>query len=79
MEEIMPKKMKLNTTDFKVQSFVTSLNDDHKKKVVGGGTVTEWKLRCDPSCQATCMGSCYSCYNTCNWTCGADTRVPCDC
>ena len=34
----MPKKIKLNLNDLKVQSFVTALDDKDKKKIEGGGS-----------------------------------------
>jgi hypothetical protein len=33
----MPKKIKLNLEDLKVESFVTELNKNEKKEVKGGG------------------------------------------
>jgi hypothetical protein len=53
----MPKKIKLDIKGLKVQSFVTSMEEDLQKKVVGAiNTITCY--------------TCYTCpYNTCNSNC----------
>ena len=58
----MSKKMKLNLGEFKVTSFLTSLERDEAKKLRGGGPDTEQECSVD-SC-------------TCETYCGCVTQVP---
>lgn len=52
----MPKKLKLNLNELKVQSFVTSLDSERLKMVNGGGTGE----LCDAASGTwiTCVGGC---------------------
>lgn len=63
----MPKKLKLS--DLKVQSFVTSLENDEKNKVKGGLTSpnceTDDTCTCNTYC-GTCPTACGSMCNTCS-------------
>lgn len=52
----MPKKVKLNMENLKVQSFVTSLEDDQKEKAKGGLPYT--CLTCDGLCSWTYIWWC---------------------
>ena len=54
----MAKKMKLKLDDLKVESFVTSLNDEEKKNINGGVT----------ACQVDTSTSGASCYHSCTGT-----------
>lgn len=54
--------MKFNLEELKVQSFVTSLPDEQKKAVKGGGFSED---------------SCASRYIKCPWTGGCDCSLPC--
>ncbi len=57
----MPKKLKLKLEDLKIQSFVTLLTEDEKKKFKGGGSVD-----CDsthyPCCHTTFEPTCRPSY-----------------
>lgn len=69
----MPKKLKLS--DLKVQSFVTSLENDEKKKVQGGATLPisncaeDTCLECETNYSCDCPTN-YTCYTNCG-TCGS--------
>ncbi len=74
----MPKKLKLS--NIKVQSFVTSLEDDAKKKVKGGEPTLEPETYC--TCGTQCGSMCNTVCNTCAThlgcgctnTCGSQTK-----
>jgi hypothetical protein len=80
----MPKKVKLNIQDLKVQSFVTSLEDDSKAKVKGGLPYT--CNTCDEmtDCSITYIWYCYptetfepNCRTACICTNQQATYCPC--
>lgn len=60
----MPKKLKLNLNELKVQSFVTALTDEEKDKYRGAGSD-----KCDDTGGAA---TCVPCTNTCG-TCSCGT------
>lgn len=62
----MPKKMKLNLEELNVQSFVTSLDDEKSKHILGGGETDDTCV----SCEGTCDNS-NGCI--CTTTCPTDT------
>ncbi len=80
----MPKKVKLNIQDLKVQSFVTSLEDDSKAKAKAGGPVLpETCATCD-LCSWTYVWYCPPtdtlvqwCHSACKCTNPAATYCPC--
>lgn len=49
----MSKKMKLSLNELRVQSFVTSLNEEEKKDVLGGGTYLSGCLYCSEECDTS--------------------------
>jgi len=75
----MPKKLKLNLKDLRVQSFVTALTDAEKKQFIGGddsadnnnspntarGTYCDCNTVCANTCAASCGGTCGSGYVCC--------------
>ncbi len=64
----MPKKLKVDLKDLKVNSFVTSLDDGVKGKVKGGtGTINPFI--CSVSCFESCLGNCPT--DTCETDCGS--------
>lgn len=72
----MPKKLKLNLNDLKVQSFVTAL-DEREKRGFKGGT-TGGDDGCPPTCAtcpATCAQTCFTCIT--NYTAGVPCTVLC--
>ena len=85
----MGKKLKLSVEGLKVTSFVTSLKDDQKEKVMGGAT--PW-TKCSspalcseetcPDVTCTCPTNHYTCQTctcpgeTCVETCSCDTMCP---
>lgn len=62
----MPKKIKLNLNDLKVQSFVTTLNDWEKNELKGG-TTNSWDEDCPQTCMSACITDCAAsvCLTTC--------------
>lgn len=72
----MPKRLKLNLDELKVQSFVTSLKAD-SKKIIGGEDVTSASPACEITC-ITCIGptcALTACFVTRCGTC--NTGTPC--
>lgn len=70
----MPKKMKLDLSGLKVQSFVTSLDSGAEKKIKAGETLVSCPGPvCTDTCRATCEATCVTCGDTCA-TC--DTCAP---
>ncbi len=64
----MPKNLKLNLNELKVQSFVTALSTSEKIRIKGGG----------PEAYKTLIGpSCIECTFTCgtNCSCGTDCNT----
>lgn len=45
--------MKLSLNELRVQSFVTSLNEEEKKDVLGGGTYLSGCLYCSEECDTS--------------------------
>ena len=66
----MSKKMKLGLKDLKVQSFVTSLQNNEQQVLKGGGVPT--CNTCDDECSITYIWLCPTDpeYPTCGKTCG---------
>lgn len=62
----MPRKIKLNLNDLKVQSFVTALNEYDKAKIKGGTDTADDD--CDTSTCRTCYTRC-TCDTACGGTC----------
>jgi hypothetical protein len=63
----MGKKKRLKLEGLKVESFVTSLNDNDKKMINGGleGGSPVWlcdpdSITCEERCTVECSGDCYS-------------------
>lgn len=69
----MPKKLKLNIQELKVQSFVTLLSEDEKNVFKGGGTDID-----DCSTQS-CLSNCVTCPPICTNTGGGCTGHPACC
>jgi hypothetical protein len=65
----MPKKIKLNLEDLKVESFVTSLNRDEKDDIKGGNSMPS---ACPSDACGMQAGSCSG-----NELCGTITGNPC--
>lgn len=76
----MPKKLKLHLSDLKIQSFVTSLENDSQNKVMGGLTPATCPAEVcseDTACQY-CPDTNVECQtNTCNTDCGTCTQCTC--
>lgn len=79
----MPKKIKLS--NLKVTSFLTSLKEDEKTKIKGGGdTIYPCEISApEIICNSdefgyTCINCTYTCFNTCNTCngCGGETEPP---
>ena len=70
----MPKKLKLNLKDLKVQSFITALTDDEKNQFIGGAnnnspntavnTYCDCLTVCANTCAVSCVGTCAG-YSAC--------------
>ena len=79
----MGKKLKLNLDDLKVQSFVTSFDQQQGNKIKGGKT--GWNCydsqEACPGSTGTCATNCGTCVNTqCdNNTCGWATCIQATC
>lgn len=78
----MPKKTKLNIQDLKVQSFITSLEDDSQAKVKGG--LPPSCNTCEIECSYTYIWYCYptetyepNCRTACICTNQQATYCPC--
>ncbi len=59
----MPKKIKLNLNDLKVQSFVTAFDDKEKREFIGG-TSDDGGV-CPPTCGSQCATVCSLCFTQC--------------
>lgn len=78
----MPKKLKLNLNELKVQSFITTLNDAERNMLRGGGS--EEQVSCTgPDCVESCTCptdcSCATCPPICTNTGGGCTGLPICC
>ena len=83
----MKKRLRLDLSDLKIKSFVTSLDDEEKKKAYGRGPgFTETNcLECeesepecpsDPSLCGTCQSICYACWSEPEPTCTCPSTEP---
>jgi hypothetical protein len=78
----MPKKVKLNIQGLKVQSFVTSLEEDSQAKAKGGHPIPETCQTCD-FCSITYRWQCPDtasgdyCHTACGCTNPSPTMCPC--
>jgi len=63
----MPKKLKLNLEDLKIQSFVTGLDDDILRRMKGGsGAESDAVTECCPTPQTQCGMTNNPCYTNCS-------------
>lgn len=67
----MSKKIKMDLKDLKVQSFVTSLDEEEKSQLKGGlpNTCVTCDLECSFSRWMDCMTEYLSCFQTCMYHC----------
>jgi hypothetical protein len=83
----MKKMLRLDLSDLKVKSFVTSLNDEEKKKAYGRGPgftgtncleclPSEPECPSDPSLCGTCQSVCYICGSEPEPSCTCPTTDP---
>lgn len=69
----MPKKLKLDLNGLKVNSFVTSLENNDSKKIKGGVTWTEYvSCSCAGDCPTVYAYTCDTCLTNCEG-CNTDT------
>jgi hypothetical protein len=79
----MPKKLKLDINNLKVQSFVTSLENRDKTKIKAGADKTrDYDTfpcnTCDDPCEPSFGGTCvYTCDGTCLNTCDCSPETYC--
>jgi len=62
----MPKKLKLNMDELKIQSFITALSDEEKRNLKGAGTGVD----CDTTGSVCCTSN-QNCGSICQTQCGS--------
>lgn len=76
----MPKKLRLDLKDLKVQSFVTSLEEKTRSRIIGG-VQDSIREGCPdpPPGTSMCNTVCNTCFNTCGLSCGGTCASDCTC